>query len=426
MTDAPVLVVGAGIAGLSAAVSLAEAGLPSIVADQAAACGGMIHRQPLPGVAHQALAPAHRHAWVETMAGVRQHEARIRIRTASRFAGIDHTGTALIAGANGGFLRPRALILATGASERVMPRPGWTLPGVRTAGSIQIHLKTTGEAPAPRILLAGSGPLLFAIGAQLARAGAPPVAIVEAGQPFARGLAALRLPLDYLTEAAGYMAILFRYRVPILTCAEVARIEPSTDGLSVVVAGRSGLRNFSADLIGLHDGIRRNDYGAANAAIPVISAGDCREALGARAAALDGAYAGRVVVARLSRLPEPSEPRGLARERRAQAVLARLYRHDDAAGLARLPDDTVICRCENRTLADLRALGAAPTVREVRLNGRFSMGACQGRFCGEWVAHLLDPASETTRIGTARWPVRPIAVADILDAEIPSAAFPGE
>lgn len=426
MPDAPVLIVGAGVAGLSAAAALAEAGLSSVVADQASRPGGMIHRQPLPGVLAPVLAGPHRRAWADLMDRVRHHKTAIRIRAECRFAGIDHTGTALLAGAQGAFLKPCALILATGASERVLPRPGWTLPGVRTAGSIQIHLKTTGEAPARRILLAGSGPLLYAIGAQLARAGTPPVAIVEAGRPFSGGLSALTLPAAYLAEALGYMATLLRHRVPILTGAEVERIEPSGDGLSVKVAGRSGPRSFSADILGLHDGIRRNDHCATNAPIPIVSAGDCREALGARAAGVDGTYAGSVVAARLLGQPEPHKPEGIARERRAQTMLTRIFRRDEAACLAKLSVETVICRCENRTLADLRVIGDAPTAREVRLNGRFAMGACQGRFCGEWVARLLDPNSETTRIGAARWPMRPIPVADILDAEIPSTNLSGD
>ncbi|NCO17475.1 MAG: oxidase, partial [Alphaproteobacteria bacterium] len=81
-----------------------------------------------------------------------------------------------------------------------------------------------------------------------------------------------------------------------------------------------------------------------------------------------------------------------------------------------LPDDTVICRCEMRTLADLRALGPAPTARALRLDGRFAMGACQGRFCAEWVGRIIAPTTAPQPIGATRWPTRPIAVADLLAA----------
>lgn len=426
MSDAPVLIVGAGVAGLSAAVALAEAGLPSIVTDQAPQPGGMLHRRPVPGVPAQRLAGPHPRIWDDLMTRLGDHQRQIEIRSGHRFAGIDHTGTALLTGPMGEFLWPRALILATGARERVLPRRGWTLPGVRTAGSIQIHLKTTGEAPAGRILLAGSGPLLYAVGAQLARAGTPPAVIVEAARPFSNALAGLGLRARYLAEAAGYMATLLYHRVPILSGAEVEEIAPAAEGLRVTVSGGSGPRNFSADIVGLHDGISSNDYGAQTGAIPVVSAGDCREVLGARAAAIDGDHAGRVIAARLAGRPDPRLPAEFDRERAAQAALARMFRRDEAARLAALSDDTVICRCEMRTLADLHALGPAPTVRDIRLNGRFAMGACQGRSCGEWIKRILERDAVAEAIGLPRWPVRPVAIADILDAEFPAANQPGE
>jgi hypothetical protein len=76
----------------------------------------------------------------------------------------------------------------------------------------------------------------------------------------------------------------------------------------------------------------------------------------------------------------------------------------------------VICRCEARTLDDLRALGPRPTDRQLRLDGRFSMGACQGRLCAEWVGRLALPDTAKPRLGADRWPTRPIVIADLLAA----------
>lgn len=417
MTDKPVLIVGAGIAGLSAAIELARNGIASIIADQAMRIGGMIHRQPVPGISPVSLPWPHRRRWAALTAGLELHRDLISIRLQSRFAGIDHGGEVLVTGSPGFYLRPSALIFATGATERILPRPGWTLANVRTAGAIQIGLKTSGVAPSGRIVLAGAGPLLFAVGAQLARAGNEPVAIVQAGKPFAPAHGAWKLPFSQLAEAAGYMATLLSHRVPILTGTDVVRITESGDGLELNLQGAAGERVLSADLVGLHDGIRPNSYGAtACDTIPFLSAGDCHEALGADAAALDGEHVARRVMARLGGMPDPEEPHGLARARETQGILARMHGGDEAARLAELPDDTVICRCENRTLADLQALGPAPTTRELRLNGRFAMGACQGRFCGEWVNQLAANNPPSGAVGAMRWPVRPISIADILDA----------
>src|SRR6202041_1260203 len=93
---------------------------------------------------------------------------------------IDPDGTlSLIAGGVGRTIRTRRVLIATGALERPVPIPGWTLPGVMTAGAAQIALKTAGLVPAGRAVLAGQGPLVWLVAAQLVRAGAPPALIVE-------------------------------------------------------------------------------------------------------------------------------------------------------------------------------------------------------------------------------------------------------
>jgi NADPH-dependent 2,4-dienoyl-CoA reductase/sulfur reductase-like enzyme len=401
MAEAPVLVVGAGLAGLSAAIELARAGLTVLVVDQAQAPGGAIHRQPLAGI-RSVASGAQQRRWSQVMAGVAAQGGRITLQLETSFGGVDYTGAVLLTGATNRLFRPRALVLALGARESVQPRPGWTLPGVETAGSLQTRLKTLAEAPRERVLLAGSGPLLLALGAELTKLGRPPVAILEAGRPFARPWAALGLPRSYWAEALGYLARLRLARVPILTGTHLTGIRAEGGALRAEAEGVRGPARFVVDRIALHDGIRPNDTGLPDCSVlPVVRLGDCHEALGARAALADGRAGGAALAARL---------------RAAQALLARLYAHDGGARLADLPGDTVICRCEVRTVNDLRALGPKPGARQLRLDGRFGMGPCQGRFCADWVAQLASPDSPPTRIGAPRWPARPIAVADLLAA----------
>jgi hypothetical protein len=89
-----------------------------------------------------------------------------------------------------------------------------------------------------------------------------------------------------------------------------------------------------------------------------------------------------------------------------------VYEHDEKPMLDQLPLHTVICRCENRTLGDLKALGEQPTVREIRLLGRFAMGACQGRFCGHWVQCLSGNEKKLSKsvLTAAHWPSRPLSI----------------
>lgn len=413
MTEPQVIVVGAGPAGLSAAVELARAGLHTLVVDQARAPGGAIYRQPLPGVTRSAS-----RRWTSLIAAVDALSDRIDIACETRFGGVDSAGAILLTGARNALLRPRALVLATGARERVQPRPGWTLPGVQTAGAIQTSLKTLGEAPRGQILLAGSGPLLLAVGAQLTRLGNPPAAVVEAALPFRPRLTALGLPPSYMAEAAGYLLTLKRARVPLLSATHLTGIAQAPAGLTATIEGPAGARTIQADLIGLHDGIAPNDTGLTHSAsLRILRVGDCAEALGARAALISGTEAGARLAAELTRRPAPPASRRLAQERSAQSRLARIYAHDPAEALEILPADTVLCRCENRTLADLRALGPDPTDRQLRLDGRFGMGPCQGRFCAEWVRRLGTPGHvQPARIGASRWPARPIAISELLAA----------
>lgn len=420
-----VLVVGAGVAGLSAATALGRAGVQVLVVDQALAPGGSKYRQRPRGKDAGSRDMPVDAAWTRVMARLSGVAPLVELRCNTRYCGVDVNGRVLLTDGSGvcsQWMTPRAVVLGTGARERVQPRAGWTLPGVMTAGAIQVGIKMTGQAPAGQIVLAGSGPLLLAVGALLVRLGRPPVAIVEAGNPWRRPWRALGLPPSYLAEALACFARLRVAGVPLLTNAHATRIEAAPAGrLWVTVDSGQEQHRLACDQVGLHDGIASNDYGPSAApGLIVRQAGDCREALGARAAEADGRQVGMALAAVLTGRPEPAGQDGVAaRERRAQARLSQLFAHDGLQRLAALPGDTVVCRCEQRTIDDLRILGPAPTTRQLRLNGRFAMGACQGRFCAEWVATLADPANgaAAAQLQGARWPARPVSIAALLAAD---------
>ena len=422
MTDRHILIVGGGPAGLTAACVLAEAGQRVLLVDQAARIGGAIFRQPTRRPACVLVPGAQKKRWLRLAARVAACEDRIDIRCSARFAGLDYRGAAMVTSdvnADGLIFFPRAVILATGASEVVRPRPGWTTPGVTTAGALQIALKSAGAQPRGDIVLAGSGPLLLAAGAQLAHAGNPPLAILEEGRPFAHPLQGLRLPLPYMQEAAPYLTTLMRHRVRILTNTRLLGIADSMGRKTLTLTSNGKTREITADHVGLHDGIEPNDYGlAAPDGLNIVRAGDCRASLGARAAEIDGEIAAQSVLATMG-LPGSSVTRcRLEHEVLAQERLRQIFRPARPVNVTDLPAETVICRCEHRTMGDLSTLAKNGPVsaRDLRLNGRFGMGPCQGRFCLTWASRALGGAPDSAELRGTRWPSRPIPIRAFVNA----------
>lgn len=428
------LVVGGGAAGIAAAVELSRAGLGVGLAEQRPALGGAYHRQPTAGAARTQTGKGRTRRWARLenelqRTGVTPHLSHV-------FLGVDSDGLVLLDDRASGrvlTVRARALIVAVGAVERVRPRPGWHLNGVMTAGGLQMLIKETGEAPRGDIVIAGNGPLTMALAADLVRLGRPPVAVVEAGNPFSRLGAALRMTV-FPGLVAEAIAQLMRVRASGTPWLRGSRLTSITrEGGHLVASmedGSGATRQVRADIIALHDGIRPNDFGLpekqARGEFVVLRAGDCREALGIGSAEADGRAAAREAVALLSGAARHRETHEVLRQRRAQAVLADLFRPVRAdGGLAALPDDTVLCRCEGRTAGELRAILAEPDpvgLREIKLNGRFGMGLCQGRFCADNVQALVSaarPAMAAGRLSRDRWPARPVQIAALAAEEEP-------
>jgi len=451
-------VIGAGPAGMTAAVAAAAAGCRVVVLDLAERPGGQYWR----------WGPAtddgrFHHDWAAFAAlrgrfAAHQEAGRIGYRPGHAVFHIEPPAGDAGDAAGGGWFRvhavaderrrdhaavdARAVIVATGAYDRQLPVPGWTLPGVMAAGAAQALLKGSAVVAGRRVAVAGAGPFLLPVAAGLARAGARVVAVIEAGQP----LAYLRRPRDLaaswrkLPEAAGYLAELARRRVPVLRRHAViaahggARLESVTvariDAAWEIVPGRQ--RTLEVDVLAAGYGFipqveLLGDTGArlvpgpgpgAFAAVTgpdqqttvpgLFAAGETTGVGGADLARIEGAAAGRAA-ARYTGRPGPPPGAGAAGRPgpppgagvgRAGAALVRFAAvmesvHAVQPGWTRWPaEDTVICRCEEVTLGELRAAIAlgADDARSAKLLARPGMGWCQGRMCGHAVSAIIAAA----------------------------------
>ncbi|WP_318200183.1 NAD(P)/FAD-dependent oxidoreductase [Streptomyces sp. SCL15-4] len=465
MTERPRLaVVGAGPAGLAAALAAASRGVRVILVDAADQAGGQFYRQPAAALgARRPPAPHHRRrTWERLRAGLGRHRAAGRLVHLTDH----HVWCVARESGSGGFtvhalrgpgqeegvtVRADAVVLATGGYERVLPFPGWTLPGVVTAGGAQAMLKGGLVLPGRVAVVAGTGPLLLPVATGLAAAGARVAALVESAGPAAalRRAPALTVRPGTLAEGAGYAARLLRHRVRTLTRHTVVAAHGTgrLEAVTVAALDRAGrprpgtARRLACDTLAVGHGLLPHTDlaealgcalsgtavrvdGEQRTDVPgVWAAGEATGVGGAALALAEGHIAGHSAAARLyGAVPDPRRRAGADRARsRARAFAAALEAvYAPPAGWADgLPDDTVVCRCEEVTAGRVReaagTLGAGDA-RTVKLLTRAGMGWCQGRMCGPAVAGLTGCPLTAGRRPFAR-PVPLGVLAGLPDAE---------
>jgi len=387
-----VLVVGAGPAGQAAAREAASRGRSVIVVDDNASPGGQIWRRDH---AHPRVSPLEQDACRLGATFVQQ----------SMVLGRDDRGAMMVAreGASTGCtVAFRRLVLATGASERFVPFPGWTLPGVMGAGALQAMLKQGMDVRGRGVVVAGSGPLLLAVAALARRSrGARVVGIVEQSPPRrVRGMLPplLGQPAKLLQGAGllGSLAFVPRFGgwwpVAALGDDRVRAVE-ITDGTRRrrlacdVLACGFGLvpRTRLAATLGCRvvGGAVMIDHRCATSVPDVFAAGECTGIGGVGKSIVEGRIAG-AAAAGDDTLASTLAPR-LARELAFMRALASCYAlRPELRTLA--ADDTIVCRCEDVARGSLRAMGSW---REAKLRTRLGMGPCQGCVCGP-IASMLE------------------------------------
>jgi NADPH-dependent 2,4-dienoyl-CoA reductase/sulfur reductase-like enzyme len=394
-----VAVIGAGPAGLAAAVAAATAGARVCVIDENVAPGGQIWRRT--GVVPTPAAER----W-------RERAARLGVEFRSRTAVVDAAAAddVFLLSPEGVLrLRAGALVLATGARELFLPFPGWTLPGVTGAGGLQALVKGGTEIHGQRVVVAGSGPLLIAVAATLRARGARIVALAEqAGRArVARfGLRLLAHP-GKLAQGAGYGRRLLG--VPKLFGSWPVRAHGERGLERVTLRHGSRERVFECDYLACGFGLVPNvevgrllgcalagdglevDRLQRTTIAGVLAAGEVSGIGGVDAAIAEGTVAGCAAAGDTAGAAAAEPLRD--RERAFAIALSRAFALDERlAGIATA--DTVLCRCEDATVGQVRGCTDA---RDAKLQARCGMGACQARVCGPAARFLMGWAHDRPR-----------------------------
>ena len=450
---APVVIVGAGPAGIAAATTLVAHGLRPVVIDEARAAGGQIYRRMPAGFRRDAA----------TVYGIAAPDAVRLHRAFDDLAGrIDYRPGTLVWAAEPGLLstydgdrhRPvpfQRLILATGATDRMLPIPGWTRCGVFTLGGAQVALKHQGCAIGARVAFVGTGPLLYLVAYQYARAGIRVAAVLDTAR-LADAVAALPgLAANPKLLAAGfrYRAWLHAHGIAVRNGTRPLAVEGDGGGAVAAIRWRDarGREHMTeADSVALGFGLRSESQLAELLGVPfawdasrrqwlptrdadgrvgngVYVAGDGAGIRGAQAAE----EAGRL--AALALLHDAGSAAAAVRDTDEMMRLrARLARRDRfATALLRafpapfdlldgLPDATVLCRCEAVTIGAFRDATrrfGADEPNRAKAFSRVGMGRCQGRMCGIAAAELI-----------ARWSGRTAAAFGPLRAQAPVKPVP--
>lgn len=467
-----IAVLGAGPAGMAAATEAAQRGARVVLLEESPAPGGQVYRAPPPGFVMPADPDRRDGDALRAALAASGAETRLGVRiwgvgggplvpagdapAPFRLDGLDAEGRPFD-------LEARALILCTGTQERIIPFPGWTLPGVIGLAAATILLKAQAMLPGRRVVVAGVGPLLYAVAAKLLKHGAEVAAVVDLASTaeWLRALPALSARPDLLARGAAWRAQLLLKGVAVHHAARVLAADGEDALQAVMVQPMAGgaVQRIEADALCIGHGLvpateATRAFRAAHhyrlemgGWVPVLDE-DFRTSITGLSVAGDGAgvrgaaaapTAGRIAVLAALRdlglitdaTPAPLRA-AFAKAARAGGAMARMMalRPDLVAAI---PAETMVCRCEGVTRAAIETAldEGALAMNQLKQFTRCGMGPCQGRMCGEAAAELLARrvgGREAAGFATGRLPLRPVSMDALLgefdyaDIPVPAAA----
>lgn len=447
-----IVIVGAGPAGIAAASACAAHGYRPLVIDEGRHAGGQVYRRSTGPV----RVDARRMLGAQAKGYRRVHDAfaalegRIDYCPETLVWTVAESRVHTVCGSQVESHAYDALILATGATDRLIPVEGWTVPGVFSLGAAQVLLKDQGCLIGRSTVFCGSSPLLYLAALQYVRAGGAVAAVLDTAPWRAKAAALPRMAASpgFLSRGIGWMAALRRSGVPIRFGARLLTIESGAEGVARVrfETARGGEQVIAADAVALGFGLRaetpllelaggRLRFDAAQGQfLPemdtdgrcgerVYAAGDGSAIGGADAAEASGRLAALALVSDLGTPIDHRERTRLrarvARLRRLQAGLAAAFPLPDWT--AHTSDAVTLCRCENVSVGEVRRVLREPLapgdVNRAKALTRCGMGRCQGRYCGLALAQLMaaELPAPLAQMGwlRAQGPVKPLPLAAV-------------
>jgi len=468
LLEADVTIVGAGPAGLAAASVLVENGLSVALFDDNPQPGGQYFKQLSAAFGGRPGPLQSERERAGALIGITGHRLVQYFPSTTVWAAPEPGIFGYAGEAASGRVRSRSTILAAGAHDKAVPFPGWTLPGVVTAGGALNLIKGQGLLPGRRVVVVGNGPLLLVSAYALIQADAQVLAVVEAGSPDAAALAnAARLSAAPYLLAKGlrYRWAMLRAKTAYLPGHTIVEATGTSAVRSATIApiGRDGVvdrqraRNFDVDAVIVGFGLSPSAemtrmLGCAHRFDPLLggwipvrspeletseptvySVGDGAGIGGVEIAIAEGKLAARVIVRRLKGSGSAIPATAITD---ARARLERLYRFREGLNAMfggpetyadLITPETVICRCEDLTAAvltqSLRHNGG--DLGQVKYATRISMGRCQGRNCLRTLSDMAGrPEPEPAALPGMRPPVRPIRIATLMNEPLAEARSP--
>ncbi|EQB99764.1 NAD(P)/FAD-dependent oxidoreductase [Photorhabdus temperata] len=409
-----VLVVGAGPAGLAAAQAAVQGQQSVILTDDNPNAGGQIWRQgpfhTLPPMAKRYLSVLSEDTLIylpgcKVIAADNQY---VIVETADKHQIIHY----------------QRIILCTGAKEKLLPFPGWTLPGVTGAGGLQALIKNGLPMAGERVVIAGSGPLLLAVAETVKKAGGNVVGIIEQAplhRLFSFGLRLIRWP-EKFRQAITLIPLKNYYKNSM-----VLGMETSAEGrlTGVYISNKGQQQKLSCTRLACGFGLRPNtelaqllgclldgqgniqaDAWQQTTISGVYAAGECTGIGGSELALCEGFIAGFAASGEYA-LAEKWRQKRITWRRFATAA-AQAFKLNKEITRA-LPPDTLICRCEDVRLKELESF---QDWNSAKMATRCGMGACQGKICSAILHDIKHWAIPSPRI-----PLSPVSL-ETLTAEV--------
>jgi NADPH-dependent 2,4-dienoyl-CoA reductase/sulfur reductase-like enzyme len=457
LKDLEVVILGAGPGGLAAAIEAARAGVSVTMLDENPKPGGQIFRQfhdgfrvTIPGMLGHDYARGRK-----LLAEFDVVRDRVELLdNALVWALSEKNELAFYRGNESCGVRYKKTVIAAGAYDRPVPFPGWTLPGVLTAGGAQSLVKTQRVLPGEKFLLAGTGPLQLALANQIKDAGGHVVGIAEAGriENWFGFIKSAFGQWQLLRDAVHYLYGVRRAGIPLWRNHIIVEARGNGQVEEAVVAEVDKswrpkphtYRTLKVDTLCIGYGFvpsveltrlaecehryepllggwipARNDY--METTVPdVYAVGDCTGIAGSLVAIEQGRIAGLAAAQRLGHLTPTEARERMVPSRKRLAGIRRLREVLDSTSVPRpglyelAKGDTIVCRCEEITLGEVKAALAdgAADMKEVKRMTRMGMGSCQGRMCGPAMQEIIarEKRLPLERIGylNPRPPVRPI------------------